>query len=442
MDRKRQKSREVDIKIGEVLAKSEKPKRLPKTHKDYWKERVEKLSYKDKDSGETLEAGDYSIRLYYLGRREYFPLNTSNRKTAGDEAKRIYTFLKANGWGLTLAKYKPEAEEKPEVETVGDLIAAAKDKSDVRPRTLQGYSGSIRRLASSIKGIDANDASKYQPGGSQWQVKVDKVKLSTITPEKVQAWRKKQLDKLNPAERKRKEISVDTVLNHSRSIWKHSGLPSPFEGLKWKQTARRFQPSVDAPTLLYWAEQELKEQYPSKPESEQFKALVLCLFLGLRKREADCLTWQQIDFDAGKVRIETTEHFKPKSENSEREIPIQESLLPKVSKWRKGADQTFVLQGGEAKPDVNYPYYRAEDTWKDLTAWLRSKGVDSPKPIHYLRKLSGSLMYSANDIYAAQRFLGHSDIRTTIGSYVHEGSKTFDIQSVKPEPKGIKGVGT
>jgi hypothetical protein len=44
MDRKRQKSGEVDIKIGEVLAKSEKPKRLPKTHKDYWKERVEKLT--------------------------------------------------------------------------------------------------------------------------------------------------------------------------------------------------------------------------------------------------------------------------------------------------------------------------------------------------------------------------------------------------------------
>jgi ABC-type phosphate/phosphonate transport system ATPase subunit len=40
MDRKRQKSREVDIKSGEVLAKSEKPKSLPKTHKDYWKEKM------------------------------------------------------------------------------------------------------------------------------------------------------------------------------------------------------------------------------------------------------------------------------------------------------------------------------------------------------------------------------------------------------------------
>jgi len=439
MDRKRQIIGEVDKKIGEVLAKSEKPRRLPKTHKDYWKERVEKLSYKDKESGETLEAGDYSIRLCYLGRREYFPLNTSNRKTAGDEAKRIYTFLKANGWEPTLAKYKPEAEAKPEIETVGDLIAVAKEKADVRPLTFRQYQGALRRIAGSIKGIDSSDASKYQPGGSSWQVKVDRVKLSAITPEKVQAWRKKQLDRLNPAERKRKETSLNSSLNQARSIWKHSGLPSPFEGLKWKGTARRFQPSVDAPSLLYWAEQELKEQDPSKPESEQFKALVLCLFLGLRKREADCLTWEQIDFDAGKVRIETTEHFKPKSENSEREIPIQESLLPKVSKWRKEADKTFVLHGGDARPLEQFTYYRAESTWKDLTAWLRSKGVDSPKPIHYLRKLSGSLMYGANDVYAAQRFLGHSDIRTTIGSYVHEGEKTFELEAVKPEPN-LKNV--
>ena len=436
MDKIKQKSGEVDTKSGEVVAKSNKPKRLPKTHKDYWREKVLKPTYKDKQTGNTVEVGEYSIRLSHQGRRGYFPLHTSNRKTAGDEAKRIHGYLKANGWESTIAKYKPEVEERPEIETVGDLIAAAKEKAEVRPRTLQGYSSSIRRLVSKIKGMDLSDASKYRPGGSSWQTKVDKVKLSVITSEKVQAWRRKQLEKLNPAERKRKEISVDTVLNHSRSIWKHSGLPSPFEGLKWKQTTRRFQPSVDASTLLFWAEDELEEAYP-----EQFKAFALCLFLGLRKREADCLTWLQVDFDAGKVRIETTEHFKPKSENSERDIPIQKSLLPKVSKWREGANQTFVLKGGKAKPDVNYPYYRAKDTWRHLTAWLRSKGVDSPKPVHYLRKLSGSLMYGANDVYAAQRFLGHSDIRTTIGSYVHEGERTFELEAVKPEPK-LKQIGT
>ena len=433
MDNKRQKSGEVDSRSGEVVAKSD---RLPRSHKDYWKQRVEKLTYKDKVTDQTETAGFYSVRLGYLGKREYFSLNTANQKVAGDKAKEIDRFLRANGWEPTLAKYKPKADEKPEIETIGDLIRAAGDKTEVRPRTLQGYRGSIRRLAGAIKGIDSSDASKFRPGGSKWQEKVDKVKLSAITADKVQAWRKAQLSKLNPKERKRKEISTDTVLNHSRSLWKHSGLPSPFEGIKWKQTTRRFQPTIDAPTLLYFAQEELQKQEP-----EQFKALVLCLFLGLRKREADCLTWQQIDFDVSKVRIETTEHFKPKSENSEREIPVQESLLPQVSKWRKGADKVFVLKGGKAKPDVNYPYYRAENTWQPLTAWLRTKGVESPKPIHYLRKLSGSLMYGANDVYAAQRFLGHSDIRTTIGSYVHEGDKTFDLEAKKPEPKAINSKG-
>ena len=188
-------------------------------------------------------------------------------------------------------------------------------------------------------------------------------------------------------------------------------------------------------SLLHWAEDALKEKDASKPESEQFKAFTLCLFLGLRKREADCLTWEQIDFESGKVRIKTTDYFSPKSENSERDIRVQDSLLPEISRWRKEADHVFVLKGGEARPLEQFTYYRAEKTWKDLTAWLRSKGVESPKPIHYLRKLSGSLMYGANDVYAAQRFLGHSDIRTTIGSYVHEGEKTFELEAVKPEPK-------
>jgi integrase len=435
MDNKRQKSDEVDNKNAEVMPKSKKEKRLPKTHTDYWKGRVLKKEYLNPVTGETKEVGTYSVTLSHLKRREYFSLNTASQAEAATKAKRIYGYLKANGWEPTLAKYKPEAEAKPEIETIGDLIETAKDKADVRPLTFRQYQGALRRIAGSIKGIDSSDASKYQPGGSRWQMKVDKVKLSAITAEKVQAWRKKQLDKLNPAERKRKETSLNSSLNQARSLWKHSGLPSPFEGLKWKGTARRFKPSVDAPSLLHWAEDALKEKDASKPESEQFKAFTLCLFLGLRKREADCLTWEQIDFESGKVRIKTTDYFSPKSENSERDIRVQDSLLPEISRWRKEADHVFVLKGGEAKPKAQFTYYRAEKTWKALTAWLRSKGVESPKPIHYLRKLSISLMYGANNIHAAQMFAGHSDIRTTIGSYVHEEEKTFELEAVKPEPK-------
>jgi integrase len=428
MNIKEQESGKVNAKSGKVVAKS---KRLPKGHADYWKDKVRKLTYK-KD-GVLIEATNYSLRLQSLGRREFFNLNTANKSTAAQQAKQIHAFLVSNGWEATLTKFKPEAEAKAEIETVGDLIAKASKEAEVRPLTLRQYIGALRRVVGAIKGIKSDDASKYQPGGSEWQQRVDRVKLAQITPEKVKEWRNKQIAKLNPEEVKKKQVSVNSTLNQARSIWKHSDDASPFDGLKWKQTAKRFKPTVDAPTLLYWAVEELDKQKP-----ELFKAFILCLYLGLRKGEADCLAWEQIDFEGKRLRIETTKHFQPKSENSEREIPIQESILETVSRWRKGADLVFVLNGGDAKPNVNYTYYRASGTWDQLTAWLRSKGVESPKPIHYLRKLSGSLMYANNDVYAAQRFLGHSDIRTTIGSYLHEGDNTFDIVAKKPEPTEVE----
>ena len=438
MDNKRQESEEVEAENAEVMPKpprKKKKKLPPKGHRDYWKERILKKKYQNSKTGKVEEVGNYSVILSHLKHREYFNLDTPKQVIAAKKAKGIDVFLKANGWKATLAKYKPEAEKKPEIETVGNLIEIAEERAEVRSLTFRQYTGAIRRIVAGVKHIESSDASKFRPGGSQWQVKVDKVKLSEITAEKVQAWRKAQLGKLNPAERKRKEVSLNSTLNQARSLWKLSGLPSPFDGLKWKQTAKRFQPSVEAPALLYWAEQELKGKEALK---EEFIAFALCLFLGLRKGEADCLTWEQIDFENARVKIETTAYFKPKSENSEREIPVQDSILPILSKWREGADKTFVLKGGEARPNEKYTYYRAENTWKALTTWLKLKGVDTPKPIHYLRKLAGSLMYGSNDVYAAQRFLGHSDIRTTIGSYVHEGDKSFDLKAEKPEPKAVR----
>jgi integrase len=156
------------------------------------------------------------------------------------------------------------------------------------------------------------------------------------------------------------------------------------------------------------------------------------MFFGLRRSEADCLTWEQVLTQEKKIRIETTPYFSPKSENSEREIPIQESVLRDLVRWKEEGHPVFVLDGGEAKPNCPYTYYRAAETWDNLIEWLRKNGVNKRTPIHYLRGLAGSLMYETNDVYAAQRYLGHSDIRTTIGSYLHEGAKTFEIVPEKP----------
>lgn len=407
-----------------------KSNRLPRSHKDYWKDRVFKQSYKDKSTGQTMQVGHFSVRLSYRNRRETFSLNTSNRKLAADLAKEIDVYLRANGWADTINKYKDEAIEPDEIRTIGDLIRNAERKSEVKPRTFRQNRGSLRRIVGFIKGIKSDDRSKYRPDlerGGKWQEKIDRIHLDSITHEMIQDWRKKQLANLHPKERQTKGKSIDSTINQARSLWKYCDLQNPFSGFKWKQTARRFQPSTKAGELIYKAKQELEQAYP-----EAHKALVLCMFFGLRRSEADCLTWEQVLTQEKKIRIETTPYFSPKSENSEREIPIQESVLRDLVRWKEEGHPVFVLDGGEAKPNCPYTYYRAAETWDTLIEWLRKNGVNKRTPIHYLRGLAGSLMYETNDVYAAQRYLGHSDIRTTIGSYLHEGAKTFEIVPEKP----------
>ena len=52
---------------------------------------------------------DLYVRVQHGGRREFFGLNTTNQDAGAIKARDIFTFLKANGWDATLAKFKPDA---------------------------------------------------------------------------------------------------------------------------------------------------------------------------------------------------------------------------------------------------------------------------------------------------------------------------------------------
>src|SRR5690606_32202776 len=103
--------------------------------------------------------------------------------------------------------------------------------------------------------------------------------------------------------------------------------------------------------------------------------------------------------------------------------------------------KVFVLDGGEPRPGGRYSYYRADvhphRTWTKLATWLRKQGIDSPKPIHDLRKMAGSLIYAAHGLEVARDFLGHNDIATTANSYLSRKPRvTVDIA----EASGLKVV--
>src|SRR5580698_3297116 len=90
---------------------------LPADHVKRWEKRL----YVPKSGGEAV--CKLGVRIQYLGRREEFRFNTTNRSTAAIEARDVWTFLKANGWDATLAKYKPEVAVKLDT-TFGNFLVA------------------------------------------------------------------------------------------------------------------------------------------------------------------------------------------------------------------------------------------------------------------------------------------------------------------------------
>ena len=61
---------------------------MAKTHKDYWKLRLERHCYTHK--GKLVEVNEWAIRIQHLGRRKSFALGTSNAEKAAILAKDIY----------------------------------------------------------------------------------------------------------------------------------------------------------------------------------------------------------------------------------------------------------------------------------------------------------------------------------------------------------------
>lgn len=66
-------------------------------------------------------AGAFACRIQAQGKREFFPLRTTNKSTAAVKAARIYTDIAALGWDAAIAKHRPD-EKRINGALTGDLI--------------------------------------------------------------------------------------------------------------------------------------------------------------------------------------------------------------------------------------------------------------------------------------------------------------------------------
>ncbi|WP_157836881.1 tyrosine-type recombinase/integrase [Geminisphaera colitermitum] len=292
----------------------------------------------------------------------------------------------------------------------------------------------LRKMVADIAKIDANAKKKQRRvkydhvsgGHVAWLAKVDGQSLGLLTPESINAWRNAYITKAgnNPVKRKSAERSAASYLRCARSLFREEVTallrvklpPNPFAEVKIKDPGpQRYHSEVNPEWLLACAERELRND----PESrQQYLALLLCLWGGLRRKEADLLTWKQIDLAEGTLHIRRTPYFEPKTEESERVVDLSPGAVKMLRSFKMRAKGEFVLTGSDPHPEATYDYYRCDCTWRKLIKWMKGKGITQTKAIHSLRKESGSLIASDFGIEAARQHLGHRDISTTSSHYV------------------------
>jgi integrase len=406
---------------------------FPKTDIRFWQSAVFRQPY-TVDGQHRLTREWYS-RIQFQGKRQFFSLGTPNKAAAAARAREIYLSLVASGWEITLRRFKPSsaATEKAMSEggTVGDFLKELKEKSDLKPKTLEGYAVALRKIVADITGRgppQGGEASRH----AVWRQAVESIKLAELTPTKIQHWKLCFVASAgdDPVKQRSARISVNSFLRRAKSLFaprvtkqlEKVSLPNPlpFDGVEfYKRVSMRYQGSFDVFGLIEAAKKEL-----ARPAPEQFKVFLLAVMAGLRRREIDTLEWSAFRWERGSIRVEPTKWFHPKSEDSIGDVEIDPELLEVFREYHAKAKGCFVIES-KVKPrlDVKWEHYRCTSIFENLITWLQTKGVTTKTPLHTLRKEFGSRIAAEHGIYAASRLLRHADITTTAQHYLDKKNR-------------------
>jgi integrase len=190
--------------------------------------------------------------------------------------------------------------------------------------------------------------------------------------------------------------------------------PTDFAEEAEKEGPKRYKSKMDPFAILAKAKKEMLDSDP-----EAFKVIILALLCGLRRSEIDNLLWNAFDFTTSELSVEPSEYYALKSEKSSGNIDLDADTLALFNDdHAKHPTSVFVIESKKEPKKSKNRYYRCEKIFVRVLAWLRAQGVESDKPIHTLRKEIGSVINKEYGIYAASRFLRHSNISITADYYL------------------------
>ena len=152
-----------------------------------------------------------------------------------------------------------------------------------------------------------------------------------------------------------------------------------------------------------------------KLKPEYFPHYFVSATCGLRFGEMVSLTWEDIDFDKGYLRIRQNKDFIPKGRNKRTGLPKERSipLTGDVIKILKSTEHSKVYPNVFLKD--GQPISKKDKSFRRwIIAFVRGTPLDGMTRFHELRHTTGHILGNAGvDKNVIKDILGHSDIRTT-----------------------------
>jgi integrase len=420
-----------------------------KTSIKYWEGKVAKRKQRDANGNESISPY-FSVNFKHANKGTYVCLQTDNKYDAAQKARDAYVLLKAKGWEAMweiyrVRKSREEADRQDarhrgeeiieqckkrdgEIDTIGEFVEKVKQACFARPKTLHDYIRSLYRIVSDIYGMDyGKDKYDYRSGKNLMRIaEIGKIKLSEITPEKIEAWKNNSLKlriKDDPSKRDSAAVTTNSILRGAKNLFSKrnlkalgqaTGIINPFAEIEFfKESSHRYVTRFNAKELISDARKNLK---PTNQNA--YIALLLGLCAGLRRNEVDKLTWEQIDFSEGCLYIRATPYFTPKSNESSSDIKLAKSVIDELECHRAATDGVFVLPSKiNPIPNATWGHYRCKKDYDVLNEWLRERGIASRNPLHTLRKEYGAQICRDHGLYIASRALRHSSYSVTEKHY-------------------------
>ena len=334
----------------------------------------------------TQKKGHYYLRKTFEGKQREIALG-SDSKNAKTRALRFLATAESSGFDTALAELKGKPVIKRGANpTIAEMEILYRDycKQSARPPRGNTIAHNIARLKCLM-----NRAGVKTVG------KIDKQTLAG-----------KWFTKDSPTQSEKRTFAA--AIGAAASIFKKDALAyyksrniplvNPFEGL------RVMKPKVSAYIPL---SPEIRESIWNDCQTElaphDAMIVLMALGIGMRRSEIEAALPSWLSSQGAEkaiVEIREEKHFTPKNGESGM-VPIPKALLDTLLKLRGVDKSPFFVPCDSKKAGTSRLWMRV----KAVNAWLKSKGVNDPKPLHCLRKELGSIIAKSQGVLEASKIL-------------------------------------